>query len=135
MNKQNIIQSKSQKFAKVVFPNVQEAAKEDNAAKYKTLCKKSGSLIRNSGLMQTLAFFRAKKQRTGEEHHGVFYKHLQKELLALGILPGGTSSLFDYVYECSVPEYMYLTREVLHLMNWHKRLAETLIIKEDKKND
>ena len=125
------IQSKSQKFADKVFPNVQDASQQDNAAKYKTLCKKSGSLVRNSGLIQTLAFFQAKSQRKGEEHHKKFYEHLQQELADLKILPPKTTDLFDYVRKCSVPEYMYLTREILQLLNWHKRLAETLISMED----
>lgn len=127
MSGQDIIQSKSQKFADKVFPKVQQAACKDNSAKYKTLCKKAGSLVRNSGLMQTLAFFQAKSKRKGEEHHESFYGDLQDELVQLKILPAGTDDLFEYVRRCSVPEYMYLTREVLHLMNWHKRLAETLI--------
>ena len=49
----------------------------------------------------------------------------------MGILPADGTDLFDYVRATSVPEYMYLTREILLLMNWHKRLADTLITKED----
>ena len=124
-------QSKSQTFANAVFPNVQVAASSDKASKYKTLSKKAGSLVRNSGLMQTLAFMKAKANRPGEHHHAIFYSHLQQELSTLGILPQ-QQALFDYVRQSSVPEYMYLTREVLHLMNWHKRLADTLITKEDE---
>lgn len=129
------IQSKSQKFANAVFPNVQDAAASDRAAKYKTLSKKAGSLVRNSGLMQALAFFQAKAQKPSEAHHQIFYDHIQDELRQLNILPDNTVSLFDHVRKSSVPEYMYITRETLLLMNWHKRLADTLIIKEDDNND
>ncbi len=123
-------QTKSQKFANAVFPNVQEIAKADNAAKYKTLCKKSGSLVRNSGLIQTLAFFKAKGQKNSEIHHLNLYNHLQRELEQLKIIPS-EKDIFDYARHSSVPEYMYLTREMLHLLNWHKRFADTLIVKEE----
>lgn len=125
------IQSKSQQFASKVFPNIQQAANSDRSTKYKTLCKKAGGLVRNSGLMQTLAFFRAKGQKSNEVHHLDLFSHLEAELRVLNILPQGSESLFEHVRTASVPEYMYLTREVLHLMNWHKRLAETLITKGD----
>lgn len=117
------IQSKDQRFANAVFPNVREAAAKEDKDKYKTLCKKAGALVRNSGLMQTLAFFKARN----EAHHQAFYDHLESELRQLGVLPCNDTGLFDQVRAASVPEYMVLTREVLHLMNWHKRLADTLI--------
>ena len=129
------IQSKSQRFANAVFPNVQEVAASDRAAQYKTLSKKSGSLVRNSGLMQTLAFFKAKAQKDSEQHHRILYEHLEQELRQLNILPADNTGFFDYVRNSSVPEYMYITRETLLLMNWHKRLADTLISKEDTGND
>ncbi|MFP7756003.1 type III-B CRISPR module-associated protein Cmr5 [Thermodesulfobacteriota bacterium B35] len=125
------VQSKSQRFANLVFPHVSEIAASDHAAKYKTLSKKAGSLVRNSGLMQTIAFFRAKATRSGEEHHQDFYDYLQDELRKLTILPAN-QDLFEYVRNSSVPEYMYLTREILLLINWHKRLADTLISVEDE---
>ncbi len=124
------IKSKSQKFANQVFPNVQGMVMTERAAKYKTLSKQAGSLIRNSGLMQTLAFFKAKAQKPSEAHHQDLYNHLENELQNLEILPAG-KELFDYVRASSVPVYMYLTREILLLMNWHKRLADTLIVKEE----
>ncbi|MBF0232301.1 MAG: type III-B CRISPR module-associated protein Cmr5 [Desulfamplus sp.] len=126
------VQSKSQRFANAVFPNVQEiaAGEATEAAKYKTLCKKAGALVRNSGLMQTLAFFQARAQK--DEHFQKLTTHLEKELCQLNILSGNSGSvqryLFDHVRSSSVPRYMYLTREILKLLNWHKRLSDTLII-------
>jgi len=125
-----MVRTKSQKFANVVFRNVQDVAEQQDrlARKYKALCKRAGGLVRNSGLLQTLAYFKAKGQKPSEKHHEKLYKHIGGELCHrdLGILPEG-SDLFDYVRKSSVPEYMYLTREVLLLLNWHKRLADTLI--------
>jgi len=127
------MQSKSQLFTNAVFPNVQamaELQKSDNgqndlhARKYKSLCKRAGSLVRNSGLMQTIAFFEARGNK--DAHYQYLSDHLDKELKKLEIMPK-QESLANYVRSTSLPQYMYLTREVLHLLNWHKRLADTVI--------
>lgn len=133
------MKSKSQRYADVVFPNVQEVATlqqegaDDQAKKYKSLCKKAGALIRISGLVQAIAFFVAKGQRKTEAHHQVFLRHLQAELYALKLLGNapaddGGLGLLEKIRALRLPQYMVMTREVLQLCNWHKRLADTLII-------
>ncbi|MCK9174757.1 MAG: type III-B CRISPR module-associated protein Cmr5 [Desulforhopalus sp.] len=122
------MKSKSQRYAEVVLPNVQKAAEGEWADKYKTLSKKAGSLVRNSGLIQTLAFF---KSKTKEQQHAILLGHLQDELQKLSILKGQDDDLlYKQAQEASLPQYMVLTRETLHLLNWHKRFADTLIAKE-----
>jgi CRISPR type III-B/RAMP module-associated protein Cmr5 len=128
------MQSKSQRFSDVVFTWVQQIAHaqqqggEDDklARKYKSLCKRSGGVLRNSGLMQYLAFLKARGQRQSERHHQILYKHLQEEISAIGVI-GGDVDLFDYSRKTGLPVYMRLTREVLLLLQWHKRLADILI--------
>lgn len=126
-----MIQTKSQRFANAVLPHVLAVVGEDSdqAKKYKTLCKKAGALVRNSGLMQTLAFFHARAQR--EDHFKILIDHLTSELVSGNVIEPDTENqeryLFDYVRISSVPVYMILTREVLHLLNWHKRFCDTLI--------
>lgn len=128
------MQSKNQRIANTVFPYVQEMAElqrvaaaqgdtraDMEARKYKSLCKRAGSLVRNSGLMQTMAFFEARA--TKDAHYRRLREHLSGELA--GILKG--CSLLEYARTTSLPQYMYLTREVLHLLNWHKRLTEAMI--------
>ncbi|MDO5675370.1 MAG: type III-B CRISPR module-associated protein Cmr5 [bacterium] len=118
--------TKSQRFAAVVMPDVLTVANSDNLEhkkQYKSLSKKAGSLVRNSGLIQTLAFLRARDQ----EHHQTLLQHLEQELQQMNLLPHD-ATLYDTVLSAEVPQYMVLTREILLLLNWHKRLAETLII-------
>ncbi|MBI5591684.1 MAG: type III-B CRISPR module-associated protein Cmr5 [Deltaproteobacteria bacterium] len=128
------MQSKSQRFSDVVFTRVQQIAQSQQqggendrrARKYKSLCKRSGGVLRNSGLMQYLAFLKARGQRPSEYHHQILYLHLQDEIRVLGMI-GGNVDLFDYSRQTGLPVYMRLTREVLLLLQWHKRLADTLI--------
>jgi len=122
------MRTKSQIYADVVFPQVRAAndSADIDAKKYKTLCKKAGSLVRNSGLMQTLAFFKARGQRNGEEHHLTLLNHLELEMRELGLI-GNEDKLYKITRNAELPRYMVLTREILRLFNWHKRLCETLI--------
>jgi hypothetical protein len=76
--------------------------------------------------MQYLAFLKARGQRQSERHHQILYKHLQEEISAIGVI-GGDVDLFDYSRKTGLPVYMRLTREVLLLLQWHKRLADILI--------
>ncbi len=131
------MKSKSQVYADIVFPKVAEIAEQQSALrrngksdklerKYKSLCKRSGSLVRNSGLMQTVAFFRAKGLKPQEAHHNVLLGHIETGLRDLSLLDGNVT-LFERVQGADLPLYMHLTHEVLNLFNWHKRLADTLI--------
>ena len=125
------MQTNDQRYANEVFPNVQALAENEQAGKYKTVCKKAGSLVRNSGLMQALAFMKARGQKPAERHHQTLLDHLKMELISLGCIPSATNDLTDYIRTTSLPNYMIHTRQVLLLLNWHKRLADTLIIQED----
>jgi CRISPR type III-B/RAMP module-associated protein Cmr5 len=136
MKGENRMQNKNQKFANVVFEQVQkmvllqqEGEEEQGdriAKKYKSLCKRAGSLVRNSGLVQALAFFQARGSRPSEGQYKDLYNHLQEELRSLDILSREVA-LFDHVRNASLPDYMYISREVLRLLIWHRRLSETLI--------
>ena len=133
------MQTKNQKFADKVFDRViiisneqQEnlnQPKDDKAKKYKSLCKRAGGLLRNSGLVQFLAFLKAKAKADSADHHRRLITHLQEELIELDIIKPlpEDNDLYGYSRKISLPRYMYLTREVLNLLNWHKRHVDTLI--------
>ncbi len=129
-----MLQSKNQRFSTAVYNNVAAVAnsKEALAKKYKGLCKRSGSLLRTSGLMQTVAFMEARGQREGQYH--LLLEHLQSELDALKLVTGHQNQkhwLAGHIRRLELPQYMILTRDVLLLLNWHKRLADTLIEGDD----
>ena len=128
------MQSKSQKFSDMVFTSVQEIARLqqqgcDNdrlARKYKSLCKRSGGVLRNSGLMQYLAFLKARGQRPSERHHEQLYRHIEAEIRNTGVV-GCDDDLFEHCRQAGLSVYMRLTRDILLLLQWHKRLADMLI--------
>lgn len=115
---------------------VQAAESEPNAhlpEKYRSLCKRFGSLVRNSGLASAVAFLRA----GGEPHHEALLTHLRTELNATAPFPSGTvggsgSEFHDFIVDASLSDYMIATREVLRLLYWHRRIVETLVEDEEE---
>ena len=140
------MQSKSQRYSSAVFPLVQEVASQQQqnrvendafAKKCKGLCKRAGSLIRTVGLAQAFAFFEAKGEREPQHHR--FTLHIHQELNELQLITPhnhhpNVAWLNERIRALNLPAYMTLTREILQLCNWHKRLAETLIEGTDKED-
>lgn len=121
--------SRQQRYSSVVYERVLTMVDNPRAGKYKGLCRGAGSLVRTSGLMQTVAFLEARGQR--EERCLDLLRHLQEELVALNIVAPQPADpkwwLACHVRGLALPDYMTLTRNVLLLLNWHKRLCESLI--------
>lgn len=107
-----------------------------NAKKYKGLCRSAGSLVRNTGLLPALAFFAARGSK--ERQHHDLLEHLENELNALDLITpplraadyrNGVFPLVSWLQneKCGLADYLRVSRDVLRLLTWHKRLAETLI--------
>jgi CRISPR type III-B/RAMP module-associated protein Cmr5 len=126
------MQSKSQVYSNIVFPQIQSLINQHQAdesiKRYKSLCKRSGGLLRSVGLIQWLSFLAAKAAR-GEVHHQYLLDNLVTELTAINktIKVKTSEELLLTVRKQNLPEYMYTTTQVLKLLQWHKRIADILI--------
>jgi len=119
---------KSQKYSDIVFKNVSRIIneKDDIPKQYKSLCKRAGGIFRSVGLVQFVTFIEAKGKK--EVFYSKLSEHLQRELNDIDLLKSKDSS--DYlknIRELALPEYMNVSRAVLQLLQWHKRIAEILI--------
>ena len=127
-----------QKRSKLVFEHVMEIQSKKYALDYGRLALSAPTMLRRAGLMQALAFFEAKGSRpakadqgeaeqTGKTHYRELVERWLVELIALGRVPDGTTSLRGYAETCCLVEYMRLTREVLALAQWHRRFAQSVL--------
>ncbi len=119
---------KSQQYADMVFKKVSALAQEDGERpkRYKSLCKRSGGIFRTVGLVQFATFLEAKGRK--EPHYADLARHLREELHEINLLRSEDST--DYLAQIRrlpLPAYMHVSRTVLHLLQWHKRLGEILI--------
>ena len=115
----------SQKYSQIVFARIQKNIESNRDTKvlrqYKGLCKRSGGVLRTVGLVQYIAFLKAK---SGKYAH---YKMLLADLTTESGNGDNTDAFMQKVYKMSLSDYMQLTRLVLLLLQWHKRVSDILI--------
>lgn len=119
---------KSQHYSDIVFKNVSRIPQEsdDNPKRYKSLCKRAGGIFRTVGLVQFATFIAAKGKK--EPYYQWLSDHLQRELRDAMVLQSSNENQFlEKIRQLSLPEYMNVSRAVLQLLQWHKRIAEILI--------
>lgn len=119
---------KSQKYSDAVFFSINGVSHEkgDTPKRYKALCKRSGGIFRTVGLVQFVTFIEAKGKK--ETHYEWLSEHLRKEMDKVGALK--SKDMEDYlkcIRKLNLPEYMQASRNMLALLQWHKRIAEILI--------
>lgn len=121
--------TKSQKYSTLVFDDLEKTVQDnlpETLKKYRSLSKKAGGLLRTVGLIQFLTFLDAKSSK--EKHHRILLESLFGELKKLDITKKNNHlSFIAEVRKAELPEYMYLTSNILALLQWHKRLSEILI--------
>lgn len=117
--------TRQQKWAVATHGKVRDwKAQTDKRAKYKTWCRRSASLLQQSGLVQTLAFMRAKREDgagpVGDAMAQVLYDNPTKTL----------DALFEEAKSAPMPRYMALTRDLTAVCVWFRRFAEIEIPEE-----
>ncbi len=130
------LQTKSQKYSQLVFTTIIDLINADHDSKtikrYKSLCKRSGGLLRTVGLIQFLTFLAAKATKETEVHHQYLLDQLKSELKEINVLDAQDSHyLLDKIRQQNLPVYMNTTTQVLQLLQWHKRIADILITGDD----
>jgi len=115
------MKSKSQIYSDIVFKHIQSFVAENSDEKmvrgYKSLCKRSGGLMRTVGLIQFLTFLAAKATKESEIHHEHLLEHLRLSLDEIGLIRTQDSSdLLSMVRQQSLADYMRTTNEVLKLL-------------------
>lgn len=119
---------RSQRYSDLVFKNVEKAADKagDVPKRYKSLCKRAGGILRTVGLIQFMAFIKAKGAK--EDHYKILAEHLSSELGEIGMTQKGQNlECLEALRRMNLPSYMNTTRAALQLLQWHKRIAEILI--------
>jgi len=125
------IQTRDQIRAQLVFDDIKTIEPDKALSKdYGALALSAPTLIRTSGLVQTLAFYQAK----GKPHHVKFINHLNQELKTINLLHEN-ADIFNFVINCDLTAYMRLTYETLALCQWHKRFSQSVLKAESGGGD
>ena len=118
------VHAKVQSFADAHPTEDQHSDKQKNIVKRNTyggMAHKLPVLIRTAGLMQALHFASTRKKEDKPNPVG----DLVRDLAA--VLDTNADALLARTREASVPEYMHLTRQVLAVLVWFKRFAQSIL--------
>jgi CRISPR-associated protein Cmr5 len=113
------MQTRSQRFAAVIFTQVNDEVKPQGDAyrkKYGSMAHKLPVLIRTAGLAQALSFVESR----GEAEHKKLLSHLAT-VINEEDLARRSRTITD------LNQYMRLTREVLSALLWYKRFAQSVL--------
>jgi CRISPR type III-B/RAMP module-associated protein Cmr5 len=111
------------KMAELAGALVKSQKLPDQEADYRALCESFPMLLRTCGLVQTLAFMDARKERP---QYAALRGHLEQQFVGLGLLKEG-ESLSARLRVRS--EYRMYTQLALRIAYWHKILAQALLDK------
>lgn len=107
-----------QRRAERAWQNVRSVQKKRD--EYLSLTRSSPADIQNSGLAQTLAFWRAK----GEPHHEALYQHVSKWVMEQLGQPDQDLLTWVTDEETDSVQYRQASIEAMAFLEWIKRFAE-----------
>lgn len=117
-----MIQSRDQQRSGLVFGQISLHKDVPWKKKYGSWAHTLPVLIRSAGLAQATAFLESKANADGPKQ---LRDDLQKVLRDLGVLKDKT--LLEQAHGLGLLEYTLLTREVLGVLIWFKRFADSVL--------
>ncbi len=122
---------KSQQYSTYVFDQISTIDRLDSAeaVSYRSLCKGAGGLFRTVGLVQFMTYIKAKGDK--QKHYTLLFEHLCTELCKIDLFDPESQDLLTEIRSMDLQRYMHTSRVVLGLLEWHKRLSEIMVTKEE----
>ncbi len=125
------MQSREQEYAAKVYVRVENFRaqhpdeKDKDRKRYGSMAHKLPILVRQAGLVQALAFVQSRDK--------VPTNQLLSDL-AQTVDAGSAANLLDRSRQANLPEYIYLTDQVMLALKWYKRFAQS-VLKVDPTED
>lgn len=117
------MQTRDQEYAQKIYEQVtaiDREASEDDKKKYGTMALKLPVMVRTAGLVQSIAFVQARNKE------GTFPRKLLDHV-AETTGHGSVNGLFQAAQRAELAEYMLLTQQVMDVLRWYKRFAQSVL--------
>jgi CRISPR-associated protein Cmr5 len=121
------LKTRDQKYAAVVYEQVHQMLEREKSERedYGRLANHLPVLVKKAGLAQALSFAEAKG--------GKGDKQLLMDLqTAINKISGQQLNLPDRSRQAELPDYLWLTQQVMTALHWYKRFAQSVL---EVKND
>ena len=118
--------TRQQRWAAHSYASVHAHAKDalGDEKKYATLCMKAPSLLRQSGLVQALAFIRARNPEAGVRFVNDLARALEDRLSGQELVTRAAGA--------DLPGYLAMSRDVIAIAIWFRRFAQTELASSDE---
>jgi len=123
--------TRNQERARAAYTKVDNVKDESWGMDYGRQCLRLPALIQQCGLCQAIAFYQSKagrKDNDQEKEKGrVYFSRLLSDLGEIARIDSDVDRFADKIRNASVPEYVWMTREVIACANWLKRYSEAVL--------
>jgi CRISPR/Cas system CMR-associated protein Cmr5 small subunit len=111
--------TRQQVWANAAFEAVLARKEKDGASKFATYCMRGPNLMRQSGLVQALAFLlaRAPGDRMAREYVDAVARALEPD--------SNARALLDRARKADLAEYLFLSRSAVGVALWLRRFAQS----------
>jgi len=128
--------TREQKRASFAYEKVKQYEQNENVRKdYGSMALRFPALLRSAGLVQAIAFVKAR----GNEAHKRFIHDFAAVLAKLNGANSSGKEAFDDLFKqartAELPEYLRMTREALAVADWFKRFAQSVLKVEPGEED
>lgn len=116
-------------LAKVASHKGKTDAEKKEESKYRTLCLKMPALLKQSGVVQALAFIRSR-----DKDHGKKFCDELAEAYGISATDSKKSAgetLQDRAQKEELPQYLVLSRDLIEVSVWFRRFAQSELKAED----
>lgn len=126
------MQSREQEYAASVYARVESFRaqhpdeKDKDRKHYGSMAHKLPVLVRQAGLVQALAFVHSRDKAPTNQ--------LLSDL-AQTVDAGSAANLLNRSRQANLPEYIYLTDQVMLALKWYKRFAQSVLKVEPTDDD
>ena len=119
--------TRQQRWAKEAFACVSARKQESASGEYRSLCLKMPALLKQSGLVQSLAFMRARSGTVGR----LFCEDLAR-VYGIGIAAGRALDqvLQERAQSADLAAYLVLSRDLIDISVWFRRFAQSELKEE-----
>jgi CRISPR-associated protein Cmr5 len=117
------MRTRDQEYAQKIYDQVTtiaSKANENDKKKYGTMALKLPVIVRTAGLVQSIAFVQARNEE------GSYQRKLLEHIAEI-TGHGSADALFQAAQRAEMTEYMLLTQQVMDVLRWYKRFAQSVL--------
>ena len=129
------MKSQKQEIAEFCWNKIESIKGKPFSSKFKGYIKNCGPLILNNGLIETLIFYKGKKERAYQELYNILNEFWIRYISIGKNLVNSTNQdlFYTLIHKCSTTQVLEISERILSMTHFLKRIASAEIEDEEEK--